>query len=212
MQFDRSARFGYNFASRHFALKEKTAVPQSRKRKGRRNPSGGGSSKAAGHSSKPGKKRTTQIVGIVLVTSLAIVAGLYFLFSRSSGKPAPAVNKVTPVIDAQTVTTASGLQYVDEVIGGGPSPRTGQMVSVHYTGTLMNGTKFDSSVDKGTPFSFPIGMGRVIKGWDEGLMTMKVGGKRRLTIPPELAYGAKGSGIIPANATLIFEVELLGVN
>jgi ketosteroid isomerase-like protein len=116
-----------------------------------------------------------------------------------------------PVMGAE-VTTASGLKYIDHVIGTGESPKPGQIVTVHYTGTLENGTKFDSSVDRGQPLVFPIGTGRVIRGWDEGIMTMKVGGKRRLIIPPQLGYGARGSGgVIPPNATLIFEVELLGV-
>jgi peptidylprolyl isomerase len=109
-------------------------------------------------------------------------------------------------------TTESGLKYVDIVVGEGESPKPGQMVTVHYTGTLENGTKFDSSVDRGQPFNFKIGVGQVIKGWDEGVMTMKVGGKRKLTIPPQLGYGARGAGgVIPPNATLIFDVELLGV-
>lgn len=109
------------------------------------------------------------------------------------------------------VTTPSGLKYVDLVIGTGESPKPGQMVTVHYTGTLENGTKFDSSVDRGQPLTFPIGVGRVIKGWDEGVMTMKIGGKRKLFIPPDLAYGVSGRPpVIPPSATLIFEVELLG--
>jgi ketosteroid isomerase-like protein len=113
----------------------------------------------------------------------------------------------------QQVTTASGLKYVDLVIGSGDSPKHGQTVTVHYTGTLENGKKFDSSLDLGQPFSFLIGMGRVIKGWDEGVMTMRIGGKRKLIIPPDLGYGSRGAGggVIPPNATLIFEVELLGV-
>jgi peptidylprolyl isomerase len=110
------------------------------------------------------------------------------------------------------VTTDSGLSFIDSVIGAGESPKPGQMVAVHYTGTLENGVKFDSSVDRGQPFSFKIGVGQVIKGWDEGVMTMKVGGKRKLTIPSQLGYGARGAGgVIPPNAILIFEVELLGV-
>lgn len=110
------------------------------------------------------------------------------------------------------VVTASGLKYVDLVQGSGANPRTGQTVAVHYTGTLENGTKFDSSRDRGVPYEFQIGKGAVIKGWDEGLMSMKVGGKRKLTIPPAIGYGALGKPPkIPGNATLIFEVELLGL-
>ena len=112
----------------------------------------------------------------------------------------------------ETVTTASGLKYIDEKVGTGASPTAGKKVTVHYTGTLVDGKKFDSSVDRGQPFQFVIGVGQVIKGWDEGVLTMKVGGKRKLIIPAELGYGARGAGgVIPPNAELHFDVELLGV-
>ena len=113
---------------------------------------------------------------------------------------------------SEEITTPSGLKYIDMEVGSGQSPVNGQGVVVHYTGTLEDGTKFDSSVDRDKPFSFTIGIGRVIQGWDEGLISMKVGGKRRLTIPAELGYGAQGAGGgIPPHATLIFDVELLDI-
>ena len=117
---------------------------------------------------------------------------------------------------AKPVTTSSGLQIIDTKAGTGASPRAGQTAVVHYTGWLYvngaKGKKFDSSVDRNEPFEFPIGKGRVIAGWDEGVATMKVGGKRTLIIPPQLGYGARGAGgVIPPNATLMFDVELLGV-
>ena len=109
-------------------------------------------------------------------------------------------------------TTPSGLQYEDLTVGTGATPQKGQIVEVHYTGWLLDGTKFDSSVDRGQPFTFPLGQGQVIPGWDEGVATMKVGGKRILVIPANLAYGDRGAGgAIPPGATLKFEVELLGV-
>jgi peptidylprolyl isomerase len=113
-------------------------------------------------------------------------------------------------------TTASGLKITDTKVGTGTLPKTGQICVMHYTGWLyqngQKGQKFDSSVDRGQPFEFPIGTGRVIKGWDEGVASMKVGGKRSLIIPPDLGYGERGAGgVIPPNATLLFEVELLGV-
>ena len=116
----------------------------------------------------------------------------------------------------KTMTTASGLQITDTTVGTGATPKTGQTCVMHYTGWLYEngakGAKFDSSVDRGQPFEFPIGQKRVIAGWDEGVASMKVGGKRTLIIPPALGYGARGAGgVIPPNATLIFDVELLGV-
>ena len=111
------------------------------------------------------------------------------------------------------IKTASGLQIEELVVGSGNAAASGRKVSVHYTGWLTNGTKFDSSKDRNEAFEFGLGRGQVIRGWDEGVAGMKVGGKRKLTIPPELGYGARGAGgVIPPNATLVFEVELLAVN
>lgn len=126
--------------------------------------------------------------------------------------PALAAEEKTKLAAGKQVTTASGLKYVDVKVGTGASPVKGKQVKVHYTGTLENGKKFDSSVDRNEPFSFVIGVGQVIAGWDEGVMSMKVGGKRKLTIPANLGYGARGAGgVIPPNATLLFDVELLDV-
>ncbi len=128
-------------------------------------------------------------------------------------KPAEKKGETGKAAPAKTVTTRSGLKYVDLVVGKGAIPKAGNTVIVHYTGWLTNGKKFDSSVDRNQPFSFVLGRGQVIKGWDEGVATMRVGGKRKLTIPPQLGYGSEGyPGVIPGNATLIFEVELLQVN
>lgn len=110
-----------------------------------------------------------------------------------------------------SITTASGLIIEELHVGTGAEAVAGQYVSVHYTGWLTDGTKFDSSKDRGDPFEFPLGAGHVIRGWDEGVQGMKVGGSRKLTIPPDLGYGPRGAGgVIPPNATLVFEVELLG--
>jgi peptidylprolyl isomerase len=127
--------------------------------------------------------------------------------------PAPEAAKKS---ESKMTKTPSGLQYEDTKVGTGASPQKGQTCVMNYTGWLwengVKGKKFDSSLDRGTPFSFPIGQGRVIKGWDEGVATMKVGGQRVLLIPPDLGYGSRGAGgVIPPNATLIFEVELLEV-
>lgn len=133
--------------------------------------------------------------------------------SPSTGQSSPVTTQGNKKMSAEKVVTApSGLKYMDEVVGTGASPTVGQTVTVHYTGTLENGTKFDSSRDRNEPFSFRIGVGQVIKGWDEGVMGMKIGGKRKLIIPATLGYGARGAGgVIPPNATLLFDVELLGV-
>lgn len=114
--------------------------------------------------------------------------------------------------NARFHVSMSELVKEDVVVGDGAEAKSGKMVSVHYTGTLTSGKKFDSSHDRGSPFDFPLGAGRVIRGWDEGVVGMKVGGKRKLTIPSELAYGSDGfPGLIPPNSTLIFEVELIAV-
>ena len=141
--------------------------------------------------------------------ALALVAGLSVVTAGS-------ITSATAQPAGKSMTTASGLQIIDSVVGTGETPKTGQTCVMHYTGWLyvngVKGKKFDSSVDRNEPFEFPIGRGRVIKGWDEGVATMKVGGKRTLIIPPALGYGANGAGgVIPPNATLIFDVELLGV-
>ena len=129
--------------------------------------------------------------------------------SISPAAPA-ASSKEAEVNDPELTTTPSGLKYTDEVVGNGAEAKTGQTAVVHYTGWLLDGKKFDSSKDRGQPFSFPLGRGQVIKGWDEGVVGMRVGGKRTLIIPADLGYGARGAGgVIPPNSTLKFEVELL---
>ncbi|GAC1301083.1 MAG: hypothetical protein NVSMB19_08790 [Vulcanimicrobiaceae bacterium] len=129
-----------------------------------------------------------------------------------AGHPAHGASKPAPSRGAKIVTLPDGLRYVDNVVGKGPQPKIGQTVRVHYTGTLTSGLIFDSSRDRKEPFEFPLGQHRVIAGWDEGVATMRVGGRRTLTIPPALGYGAQGAGnAIPPNATLIFDIELLAI-
>jgi FKBP-type peptidyl-prolyl cis-trans isomerase FkpA len=149
-------------------------------------------------------------IGIAIIFVLTSAA----LFAQTATKvqaTAPNTNAPTKVT-GPGVKTDSGLQYWDIKVGNGTEAKQGSHVRVHYTGWLTTGKKFDSSVDAGKPFDFTIGRGEVIKGWEEGVAGMKVGGKRQLRIPPELAYGAQGyPGVIPANATLIFDVQLLQV-
>ncbi|HZU87043.1 MAG TPA: FKBP-type peptidyl-prolyl cis-trans isomerase [Anaerolineaceae bacterium] len=115
-------------------------------------------------------------------------------------------------LQGETMKTASGLEYVEVVAGTGAQAQAGNIVRVHYTGKFQDGKVFDSSIPRGEPLEFPLGKGRVIKGWDEGIALMKVGGKAVLTIPPQLAYGERGAGgVIPPNATLVFDVELVGI-
>ena len=139
---------------------------------------------------------------------LAIVWGIFIMASAF----AQSNNSGPTKVDGKPTTTPTGLQYWDIVVGKGASAVAGKNVKVHYTGWLTDGKKFDSSVDRNEPFSFSLGAGQVIKGWDQGVAGMKVGGKRQLKIPPDLGYGARGAGgVIPPNATLIFDVELLDV-
>jgi hypothetical protein len=146
------------------------------------------------------KQKRTRLIAVVIIVVLAAGAAAYLFVPSLPGRA------------GAEVTTPSGLKYTDLVVGTGPSPRVGQTAVVHYTGTLQkDGTKFDSSRDRGQPYPFALGTGTVIKGWDEGVATMKVGGRRQLVVPPALGYGATGKGTIPPNATLVFDVELLDV-
>ena len=145
-------------------------------------------------------------IAIITAAGLALAAS----FSNAETTGTAKMDKQTSSASAKK-TLPNGTIVEDVVVGTGAEAVKGKMVSVHYTGTLTDGKKFDSSKDRGQPFSFPLGAGKVIKGWDEGVAGMKVGGKRNLTIPPEAGYGARDMGVIPPNSTLLFEVELLDV-
>jgi peptidylprolyl isomerase len=147
------------------------------------------------------------------LTLVAVLVGAFGCGNDNKSSALSATTTSSPMkVNGQPTTTASGLQYWDIVVGTGATAMPGNPVKVHYSGFLTNGQKFDSSRDRGEPFSFPLGAGQVIKGWDEGVAGMKVGGQRQLRIPPALGYGAAGAGgAIPPNATLIFDVELLEV-
>ena len=148
-------------------------------------------------------------LGIIFL-SLVVGASGCATASNTTAK-SPDASKATASITGGVVSLPGGLKYEDLVVGNGPVAESGMKVSVHYTGWLSDGTKFDSSLDRGEPFKFRLGGGNVIRGWDEGVKGMKVGGKRKLNIPSDLGYGAAGSGPIPPNAALVFEVALLGV-
>lgn len=151
------------------------------------------------------------VIGTVLAMALASL-GCEETKEEKEAAPAAGDTATVQATGSETVTTPSGLKYEDLKVGTGASPKKGDTVVVHYTGWLTTGKKFDSSRDRGQPFEFTLGVGQVIKGWDEGVATMKVGGRRKLTIPPELGYGDAGAGgVIPPNATLIFDVELLEI-
>lgn len=149
----------------------------------------------------------------LVITIIMLTACVFGGAKKIDKKSVKKTDKKTEV--SKVVTTESGLKYEDIIVGTGNSPKKGDIVIVHYTGRFENGEKFDSSLDRGRPFEFRIGMGQVIKGWDEGVLSMKAGGKRKLTIPGELGYGKNGISqggktIIPPNATLLFDVEFLG--
>jgi peptidylprolyl isomerase len=176
-------------------------LPQSRKRRtGRRTHTRGTTFTAQQRSeTRHAKQQRTRIIAAVIIVALVAAAVAYLFVPGLPGRA------------GAEVTTRTGLKYTDLVVGTGPSPLPGQTAVVHYTGTLTDGTKIDSSVDKGQPYQFALGRAEVIKGWDEGIATMKVGGKRHLIVPPALGYGPAGRPGIPPNSTLVFDVELLDV-
>ncbi|HSE30444.1 MAG TPA: FKBP-type peptidyl-prolyl cis-trans isomerase, partial [Pyrinomonadaceae bacterium] len=175
-------------------------VPTSRHRKAKAKKKPRGQYASSAPKSQPAQPTNWRVIAMALVAVFVFAAVVYFLVRRGNQAA------------GSEIVTASGLKYVDVVVGDGPTPKLGQTLSVHYTGTLTNGSKFDSSLDNGQPYQFRIGRGEVIKGWDEAFMTMRVGGKRKLIIPPNLGYGVRGNPPdIPPNSTLLFDVELLEI-
>lgn len=175
-------------------------MPQSRHRKtGKAKKRPKGTYPAAKAKPPAGRNRQARAIAIIVVVVIAASA-IGYLISKRGGT------------SETLITNPSGLKYSDMTVGTGATPQRGQTVTVHYTGTLENGKKFDSSRDRGTPMEFKFGVQPMIKGWDEGLETMKVGGRRKLVVPPALGYGAQGRPpSIPGNSTLLFDIELLGV-
>ncbi len=166
------------------------------------------------------RNRQRTIIGVIVVLVVVLIA--IFVYrdyasknpsTASTGKyPIGTLDSTPPSLGANAVTTASGLKYEELEVGTGATAKSGDPVTVNYTGWLTDGTKFDSSLDRSTPFNFTLGAGGVIAGWDEGVQGMKVGGTRLLVIPPTLGYGTQAYASIPANSTLIFEVQLVGIN
>jgi FKBP-type peptidyl-prolyl cis-trans isomerase FkpA len=155
------------------------------------------------------RRPSTLVLVAALLTAVPLAGPVLGQAPKDQPKEKAAMEKPA---EGKEVTTPSGLKYTDIKVGEGEEAKPGQAVTVHYTGWLTNGTKFDSSLDRKQPFSFKLGAGQVIQGWDQGVAGMKVGGKRKLTIPPGLGYGSQSvGGVIPPNSTLVFDVELLGV-
>ena len=148
---------------------------------------------------------------LVVIASLAVIGLIVGAMIVMRGGSSTPRSSASPKTSAATPASGGGLVSTDEVVGTGDEAVSGKTVTVNYVGTLTDGTKFDSSYDRNQPFDFALGAGQVIKGWDQGVVGMKVGGKRKLVIPPSLGYGSTANGKIPANSTLIFEIELLGV-